>query len=856
MSKRICLVIAAFAALTSFAIWRPAEDWPVMRTYDGAHLYRIALPLGGIGTGSVSLGGRGDLVEWQLMNIPAKQYSTIKAGNDAPFFAIRTETAQGDSQTSALIGPFYDHEFEAAEGHPAMHHGIPHFARAEFDAAYPFGQVRLSDPQLPVRVRIRAFNPFVPCDAEASGIPVAVLCYEVENLTDAPLKASVCGSLRNFIGRDGWEMENDWFGEPIVPKGAKKNRNDYRVSEKGFRGIYFRTEGVETNRTSWGTMALVTEEENCTYRTFSSPNGWFNSILNFWDDFSSDGLLTDQPPTEEDDPMGALSAAKVIAPRARESFTFFLTWSFPNRKAWSTAMERNWYAKDYPDAWVAAEKTIPRIGELERRTLAFVRAFDSATIPAVFREAALFNTAVLRSPTVFRLADGRLFGWEGVMDHVGSCHGSCTHVWNYEQVTPYLFGDLARTMRDVELNYMLNENGSMTFRVNLPLEKGKSKFWTAAADGQMGCVVKAYREWQMSGDDAFLKSNWPQIKRTLEWAWKSEANWDADCDGVMEGNQHNTMDIWYSGPNPEVGFWYLAALRAASRMAAAVGEADFSSKCDRLAAQGAKWMDGHLFNGEYYEQIVLDVKTKKPIALDDPAANVPDYQCGRCCLADQFVGQYVADLCGLGTLADPENEKTALRSIMRYNYKTDFLRHFNNMRTYALADEGGLLVASWPRGRLKTPFPYYSEVWTGIEYGAAIAMIYAGMTDEAQKIVETTRSRHEGARRNPFSEPECGHHYVRSMASWGLIPALAGFRYSAVDGTMEFTDRPGRYFWSNGYAYGLCEIRKPGEGTRGEVVLSVIEGDVNLKRFTLRGRARPLGTTVSLTAGHSQTFEL
>ena len=842
-------LFAILAAASASAEWSPS-DWPVLRSYDQGHLYRIALPLGGIGTGSVSLGGRGELTSWEMMNVPAKNYLTIQVGNDAPFFALHAEAEGVEPVTTALVGPFYDHEFEQCEGHPAAHHGLPHFSHAAFDAAYPFGQVRLWDEGLPVKVTVKGFNPLVPGDPEASGIPLAALSYEVENLSGRPMKASVCGSMRNFIGRDGTALGGTWYGGKIVPLGARGNRNEFRRGN-GFSGIYLSSTGVDTNSTAWGTLALVTEADRVTARTRSTTTGWANAIVNFWDDFSDDGELTEQPETKEDDPMASLAVTKTIPAGGRETFTFLLVWSFPNRKAWSKGLERNWYVRDYPDAWTAAEKIVPRLPELEGRTLGFVNAFLSATIPAEAKEAALFNLAVLRSPTVFRLADGHMMAWEGAMDSIGSCHGSCTHVWNYEQATAFLFGSLARSMRDIEFNYGLRERGDMAFRVDLPLEKGKSTFHTAA-DGQMGCIVKFYREWQLSGDKAFLADNWPQVKKALAWAWEKDANWDVDQDGVMEGDQHNTMDVWYKGPNPEVGFWYLAALKAGEKMARAMKDDAFADKCARLFANGSAWTDGHLFNGEYYEHIIYDLGTRKPIDLSDPNAAVPEYQIGNSCLADQFVGQMAADICGLGPLADEGNIRTALCSIMKYNYKTDFLRHFNNMRTYAMADEGGLLIAAWPKGRLKVPFPYYNEVWTGIEYGAAVAMVYAGMEDDAMKVVRTVRARQNGSRRNPFSEPECGNHYARSMASWGLIPALAGFRYSGVDGTMAFADRPGTYFWSNGYAFGTCTVkgrRMLGLLPPNEVVLRVIEGCLDLKGFSIGEKT--IASGLSLGAGET-----
>lgn len=150
---------------------------------------------------------------------------------------------------------------------------------------------------MPVRVTLKGFNPLVPGDAEASGKPLAVLSYEVENLTDAPLEVSVCGSLRNFIGKDGSRFTSNWKGD-FIPAGASRNRSEYR-DRGGVRGIYFHSEGVDAQDPAWGTMALVTQADaaEVSWRTSSKPDDWNNAILNFWDDFSADGWLTerDQP---------------------------------------------------------------------------------------------------------------------------------------------------------------------------------------------------------------------------------------------------------------------------------------------------------------------------------------------------------------------------------------------------------------------------------------------------------------------------------------------------------------------------------------------------------------------------------
>ena len=553
-------------------------------------------------------------------------------------------------------------------------------------------------------------------------------------------------------------------------------------------------------------MALTTQaQEGVSYRTNSVPDDWNNAILDFWDDFSADGVLTENGKPADDDPMASLAVSKTIAPGETRTFSFFLTWSFPNRKAWSATVVGNYYTKIYPDAWQAAECIVPKIPELEKETLLFVESFLQSTYPDVIKEAALFNLATLRSQTVFRLPSGHLMGWEGVMDRYGSCMGSCTHVWNYEMATAFLFGELARTMRDVEFNYATRE------------------------DGQMGCVMKFYRDWQLSGDFAFLSANWPRVKKVLEYAW-IQKGWDGNQDGVMEGSQHNTMDVNYFGPNPQMGFWYLGALRAGEEMAKAMGDRAFEKKCRRLFRSGSQWMDAHLFNGEYYEQKITSPSSFEFLDLENSDTEIPPYQLGKGCLVDQLVGQYMAHICNLGYLAEKDHIRTTMQSVMKYNFVRDFSRHFNNMRSYVMGDEAGLLMASWPKGRLKVPFPYFAEVMTGFEYCAATEMLYEGMEQEALTCIQAIRDRHDGAKRNPFSEAECGHHYARSMASWATVLAYSGFHYSAVSRQMQITDKPGRYFWSNGSAWGICVVDQDC------VQLQVLKGTLKLKKMIVGSR--------------------
>lgn len=828
-------------------------DWPVLKNYDQEHLAKIAMPIGGIGTGTVSLGGHGELKDWEIMNRPAKGFDAGPGGNRAPFFAIYTNSESRGPITKALMGPLEYYNYESKEGRKANNHGLPRFRNCSFHAAYPFGQVLLSDENMPVDVRVEAFNPMIPADADNSGIPIAVLRYVVSNTSDEVLEVSICGSLTNFIGEDGLNGRTDWKGD-FIPTGANMNKNIFRKSNS-VEGIYMYSDGMDKLSEQWGTIALTTNTgEGVSYRTNWLPNVWGSSLLDFWDDFSKDGVLDLKEKNNENNPMASLAVKMEIPPGESKSIEFFISWHFPNRIAWAKSIVGNYYSTKYKNAWDVIELTKPALVELENKTIEFVSAFCNTDLPEVVKEAALFNTSTLRSQTCFRTADGRFFGWEGCMDTRGSCHGSCTHVWNYEQATAFLFGNLAKTMRDVEFAHATDDNGLMSFRVMLPIENAQ-EMQRAAADGQMGTIMKMYRDWQLSGDNEMLVRLWPNVKKAVEFCW-IKGGWDANQDGVMEGCQHNTMDVEYYGPNPQMGIWYLGALTAAAEMADFVKDKKFSVKCRQLAQNGKLWIDENLFNGEYYEHKILLPGSRDKIApalmvgMGTGDLNNPDYQLGKGCLVDQLVGQYMAHICGLGYLVEKQNVEKSLQSIMKYNYMESMIDHFNCMRSYALGDESALLMASYPKERPVNPFPYFTEVMTGFEYTAAIGMLYEGKIDDGLKCITNIRNRYDGKKRSPFDEAECGHHYARAMASWASVLALTGFHYSEVEKTLEFafSEKQAKWFWSTGYAWGTIS-QKPMTKTS-LLELSVLSGEINFKNIILKGKGElKLREVATLKAG-------
>jgi uncharacterized protein (DUF608 family) len=824
-------------------------SWPVLRSYDVDHLQRISLPIGGIGTGAIGLGGRGDFRDFELGNRPGKGFRPERA-----FVAIRT-AAEGQQPKARLAeGPLPIETYEGAFGSAAPHHGLPRFPGCAFDAAYPLGQVRLVDDEFPVAVTVQGFNPFVIGDAETSSLPVAVLRYRLRNTSADPQQCTVALSMSNFVGANGTDDE------------VGANQNTFR-DQDGLAGLTMTAAELPATAEAAGEVSIAMiapPSARLTHRTGWADLTWGNSLLDFWDDLLDDGDLEERA-TAAQRPTGSIAGRFDLGPGESADVTFLITWAFPNRRAWDPTghfigkyrdeIVGNAYTVARPDSWATAVEVAGRLDDLETATIECVQAIVDAEAPTEVTEAALFNLSTLRSSTVFQSAAGDYYGWEGVGDRAGSCHGTCSHVWGYEFATSLLFAPVAQSFRMTQFERATDDRGLMSFRVGLPVETSREWQW-AAADGQMACIVHLYLDWKLSGDQEFLTRLWAAARRAMEFCW-IDGGWDADRDGVMEGVQHNTMDVEYYGPNPQMGSWYLAALRASEEMAAAVGDHEFASYCRKLFENGSRWLDEQLFNGSYYRHEVRPVADPASIAegirhhsMGSASTVEPELQLADGCLVDQLVGQYAAFLTGLGEILDSDHVRRALLSVHERNFQRDFTRHFNPMRSFVLGEESAVLMCSYDEGkRPKRPFPYFNEVMTGFEHTAAAGLLQVGQTDEALEIIAAVRARYDGARRNPFDEAECGHHYARAMASWSSYATWNQTSYSGLDRTL-IIGRPDKVsFWSTGTAFGRWDPSGSSQGT-----LTVLSGEVQLDQLVVGDQVRTPATSV-LAAGTRWSVE-
>ena len=817
-------------------------------TYTGDNLLQIAMPLGGIGAGGVCLNGHGGLQDLSIRNLPAMTATADGHGFTDSAFALLH--IKGNGLTTRLIeGPLpiekiYDQGLQAQGYRKGGHEGLPRFEGCAFDGRYPFGEVSLNDRDVPLDVTIRGWNPFIPLDDRNSGIPCAILEYTFKNETAAPVEFEFSYHMSHWaVGKEG----DPGTRSEVMPG----------------RGIFFSNTEAPDHET-YGSAALAVIGHEPVIKGMWFRGGWFDGISALWREVST-GSFTATPGSEVADHGrngGSILVAGALAPGERVTYPVVISWHFPNchyssgvaRAACAPGDDcstsgdpapkwRPYYVSQWQDARDVAIYVNDRFGSLRQRTEAFHDALFSSTLPSYVLDAVSANLAILKSPTVLRQEDGNLWAWEGCFTDSGCCPGSCTHVWNYAQSLPHLFPALERTLREQEYRYSMDESGHTNFRSALPMAPTTHDYH-AAADGQLGGVLKVYRDWQIGGNSEWLSGLYPLVKRSLDYCIQL---WDPQRQGALLEPHHNTYDIEFWGADGMCTSIYVAALAAMSEMAKALGKDGDAQAYTKLAVRGAEYLDKTLFNGEYFQQNVQWEGLRDKSFLNDLeklserrdersrilAAEGPKYQYGSGCISDGVIGAWMARIYGIETPQTTENVVKHLQSIYRYNYKGDLFDHVCLQRPgYAMGHEAGLLLCSWPRGGKPTlPFVYSDEVWTGIEYQVASHMISEGLVDEGLQIVESVRERYDGRVRNPWNEYECGSYYARAMASYALLGSLSGFRYSAVEKTLWLAPKldiePFQTFFSTASGYGTIRLEA------GQLTIEMVEGELRIAQLDI-----------------------
>jgi uncharacterized protein (DUF608 family) len=768
--------------------------------YAGEQLRRVAFPMGGMGAGMICLEGTGALSHFSLRHRP-------EVFNEPCTFAA--VCVKGKKNVARVLeGPVPGWKLfgqpGTGNGANGASFGLPRFREASFRTKFPFSTVTLRDKDVPLAVEITGWSPFEPNDPDNASLPVAALEYRFTNKSSVTIEAVFSWNARNFMALGNnprWVLATP--GGFVLKGGPGKDKPH--------------EEGVFS-----ATVSDPGAKVNCAW----FRGGWFDPLTMIWRDIAA-GESPERPPVSEGgaSPGASLFVPFKLGPRESKTIVLRFAW-YVGQTSLRTGKEpdgayRPWYTGKFTDIAAVTNYWRENYDALRAKTQRFSGCLYDSTLPAEVIEAVAANLTILKSPTVLRQADGRLWAWEGCNDNAGCCAGSCTHVWNYAQALPHLFPSLERTLRETEFGPSQDERGHQTFRAALPIRPVSHDFH-AAADGQLGGIMKAHREWRISGDTEWLKKLWPKIRKSLDYCIET---WDPGKKGWLEEPHHNTYDIEFWGPDGMCTSFYLGALRAAVLMGQALG--DDVTAYAALLEKGVRRMEQELFDGEYFIQKVewKNLRAASPVAVKSLASNYsveavalmekegPKYQYGAGCLSDGVLGAWIALVCGVGEFLDAKKIASHLRAVHRHNLKRDLTAHANPQRpSYAAGAEGGLLLCTWPKGgELALPFVYSNEVWTGIEYQAAAHMISMGLVAEGVEVVRVCRDRYDGRIRNPFNEYECGHWYARAMSSYGLLQALSGARYDAVEKVLHL--RPAikgdfRCFLSTATGYGTVGIKR------------------------------------------------
>lgn len=782
----------------------------------------IGMPVGGIGAGQVYLGGDGQLWYWDIFN-----FQRINPGGPGDKFYLNPMVQ--------------DHRFEQGFAlrvkgaitqtvKPLRNGG---FSEISFHGQYPIGNVSYKDDSFPIEVNLKAFSPFIPTNSEESGFPAVIMEYTLKNSGDSKIEVELIGWLQNASN----------YSSSHAKKGA--HINTIIESEKGLQ-LVCSSEGKElTDLPDHGNMTLTLLGKGNRWSSPKTP-----SDINY--------NLAEVRPSKEISARselglnltGALGEVVQLESKEEKTVTFVLSWYYPNLQRKESGFHnlknrknlRYYYSQRFSSSSDVTDYISSNYESLAGVTKDWVNTWYNSTLPTWFLDRTFVNTGTLATTSCYRLTDltgdpdnmGRFYAMEGV--YLG--HGTCTHVFHYEQALGRVFPNLARQLRE-QIDYGLSykESGIIQYRSAEFHNMGHQDGRDYAVDGHAGTILRTYREHSMSADNSFLEKNWPKIKKSIMYMIAHDKEKTGKADGILEGIQYNTLDRMWYGKNAWISSMYNAALRAGEAMATDVGDSSFEKQCRKIARLGHENITNELYNGEYFINL-LDPENPEP-----PNSNIG-------CHIDQVLGQSWAIQAGLPRILPVEETKSALASIYKYNFQKDYGDYLEDakiqpVRFYAIPGEAGTVMCSFPRGgEEKAPgkieseweklvVGYFSECMTGFTYQAAGHMIAEGLVDEGMEMIKAIHDRYNPATRNPYNEVEYGNHYTRAMSSYGAYVAASGFSYHGPKGEISFDPKVSPENFTGAFitAEGWGSFSQRRSGNTHTISLELAYGKLKLTQF-------------------------
>ena len=432
----------------------------------------------------------------------------------------------------------------------------------------------------------------------------------------------------------------------------------------------------------------------------------------------------------------ALCGAVSLAPHEKKTIRFILTWYFPNHFSKDGRRLGHYYENLFGGARQANDFLRKNRPEVFDKACAFSQLLYNTTLPEVYPDCWSGHLSTLVKCSWY-LKDGKFGLWEGQ----GFCGFHTTDITYHAS-----FGLLA-LFPELQLNQMRmgaafqREDGRVHHFFTPDLEHVDNGFDRVDMNNQF--VLMVLRDYLYTGDTDYLKGMWPHVISAVD----SIGRLDSDGDGLPDRDtKRNTYDAWnFSGTPVYISVLWLAALKAAARIADEMGDAVRAAGWRNTLEKGLASLESRLWNGEYYDLWKSDTDKDE------------------CLMTDQLDGEWFLRAAGIGGNLSDERVGKVLKTILKNNFSPD----------------GGLVNASCPEGRRTTLFSRKNcqaeAVWTGICYAVAALCMSVGLREEADMLVNTVHDNQArfGALWNHW---ECGHHYSRPMSSWTTLTTALGLQ--------------------------------------------------------------------------------
>lgn len=807
---------------------------PAAERYTASQRVRSGLALGGIGAGTFEIRKNGCFYNWNIFNNFPKEtgpeFKLAEGEIEDPeeanlFFLVRYQVEDEAPRIKLLQLP--DRKNEGAEMGIAF--TFPWMQAIEsiaYTARYPFSTFVFTDPEMPLRITMEAWTPFIPHDLKNSSLPLAYFDFKIEATGRKRCDVMLLMSAQNNVGYD--------TPDRFYTTG---------VEQQGGTIVSMSAGGMDQGASTWGQIAIGSPHPDSTYYAgWAHRHPYLEYVLrhatlpNLDDTLGTDSIKgpvpdwmprtkgrnridekTGKPEVHDGRLLSSIAHSFELAPGESASHSFIYAWNFPNlyaEKAFrqmGTEIEGHFYSNFFADAAAVVRYAATEHEALYSRSRQFLHDFFDSSAETFLLEQV--NSQLNTFATNGRLVKSGEFGvLEGLSSTWSWGPIGTIDVMLYGTVPIIaLFPDLQKSTMRAHERAQSREG---------EIAHGLQKGFRAPEDGTAGVshrvdlpgqyILLVVRDFIWTDDLDYLRQMYPSIQKAVEYI-EQYRSFPGMAIPLIKGIECSYDNFPMYGYSSYILSQWICATACATEAARALGDKEGEARYARIADESRAAMDAKLWNGKYYS---LYNDTGREGGHGDRSEG---------CLTDQLIGQWCAHQVGLGYLLDREKVTSAVRSVLAQSYMTDF----------------GLRNCSWPGNR------FFADVdrdiwgdqgntfWSGVELAFASLLLYEGMYAEALSVIRTVDDRY---RRNGlyFDHQEFGGHYFRPMAAWGIVNGLLGLAVNRQQ--ISFCPQiPGtsyRLFFavSTGTAH---FIRTPGT-----ITLSCASGVISFERLSMAGKFR------------------